>query len=84
MALISSPYPISSKSSQAAPLTDPITADLTASSGWVAKAPSTWKSHWSIDPSVFGTGSCPENIGKFGGALNLLGLFTLIWLAGGV
>ena len=28
-----------------APQTDPITADLTASSGMVAKAPSTWKSH---------------------------------------
>ena len=24
-----------------------------------------------MDPSVLGTGSCPKNIGKFGGALNL-------------
>ena len=69
---------MNSKSSQAAPLTDPITADLTASSIWVAKAPSTWKSHWSVDPSVLGTGSCPKNIGKFVGALNFLGLFTYL------
>ena len=64
---------MNSKSSQTAPLTDPITADLAASSVLVAKAPSTWKSHWSINPFVPGTGSCPENIGKFRGALNLLG-----------
>ena len=75
---------MNSKSSWAAPLTDPITTDLTASSVWVTKAPSTWKSHWSIDPSVLGTGSCPKNISKFGGALNLPGQFTLIWLTGGV
>ena len=75
---------MNSKSSWAASLTDPITADLTASSVWVAKAPSNWKSHWSIDPSVVGTGYCPKNIGRFGGPLNLLEVFTLISLAGGV
>ena len=69
---------MNSKSSQAAPLTDPITANLNASSVWVAKAPSTWKSHWSINPSVLGTGSCPKNIGRFRGALHLLEVFTLI------
>ena len=28
-----------------------------------------------MDPSILGTGSCHEKIGKFGGALNLLNLF---------
>ena len=65
---------MNSRSSWAAPLTNPVTADLTASSVWMAKAPSIWKSHWSIDPSVPGTGSCPKNIGNFGEALNLLGM----------
>ena len=69
---------MNSKSSWAALLTDPITADLTASSVWVAKASSTWKSHWSINHSVLDTGSCPRNIGRFGGALNSLEVFTLI------
>ena len=29
-----------------------------------------------MDPSVAGPGSCQEKMGKFGGALNLLTLFT--------
>ena len=63
----------------AAPLTDPITADLTASSIWVAKAPSTLKKKPLIyHISVIGTGSCPKNIGRFGGALNLPGLVILV------
>ena len=68
---------MNSKGSWAAPQTDPITANLTASSVWVARASSSWKSHWSIDPSVVGTGSCTENIARFRGTLNLLGVFTL-------
>ena len=58
------------------PLTDPITANMT-SCVWVAKVPSTWKSHLSTDPSVLGTGSCSRNVGKFGGVLNFLGVVIL-------
>ena len=39
---------MNSNSSQAAPLTDPITADLTASSVWVAKAPGRAIDQWTL------------------------------------
>ena len=45
---------------QAAPLTDPITAHLTVSSLWVAKAPSTWKSHWFINPLYLALAPAPK------------------------